>query len=509
MSSDVVPPQTAQKAAPHTERARVALIQGFVGSMMMFVGSLGVGWLARASYELSRQPFMIWLRLEVVGVILSIVLLSVGTMLLVRSWLRLGQRLKGWGEGSLKVVYQALALWSAPLIIALPLFSRDVFAYIVQGLVMQNGLNPYEDGYANINNYLQYGADDLWSSSPTPYGPLFLMMEWAVVGLTGGQVELSILLFRLLAVIGVIGCAYFVPKLAAIHGINPARATWISVLNPLFLANFVAAIHNDSLMLAFALAGLYAMAKKKPVLAIVLVTLSIAIKPITILFLPFLGLMWAGKNASLLRRIVFMGIVGVSSLLMLWLMGLSINVGLGWIGALSTPGSVWIWYAPVGFLGWQASTVANSLGLDGGFVMNTLVFGGFKIVALGVIFWTIFWGSYEKVIRRLAIAFAALVFLSPMVQTWYMMWVLVLFAITGIRDDWQSKLIYVLTAAFAVYSVSDQLDIIPYLPLDLTLARNLAACIAIAFTIYLIVADPRTRGLFLKRRVSGSGAVTT
>ncbi|BAS09436.1 conserved hypothetical protein [Arthrobacter sp. Hiyo4] len=63
----------------------------------MVFGSLGVGWLAPVS-ELRRVPIFIWMRTEAVGVALAIVLVAVGGMLLVRSWLRLGQRVRVWGR---------------------------------------------------------------------------------------------------------------------------------------------------------------------------------------------------------------------------------------------------------------------------------------------------------------------------------------------------------------------------------------------------------------------------
>ena len=75
-------------------RAHIAVLQGFVGSLMMLVGSVGTGWIANGS-PMVRHPLVIALRVEGWGVYACTVLLTVGAMLLVRSWLRLGQRLQG------------------------------------------------------------------------------------------------------------------------------------------------------------------------------------------------------------------------------------------------------------------------------------------------------------------------------------------------------------------------------------------------------------------------------
>src|SRR4030095_4263370 len=70
----------ADAAASEVDNARSPLIAGFIGSMFLVFGSLGVGWLAPVS-ELRRLPLFIWMRTEGVGVALSIVLLAVVGMM--------------------------------------------------------------------------------------------------------------------------------------------------------------------------------------------------------------------------------------------------------------------------------------------------------------------------------------------------------------------------------------------------------------------------------------------
>ncbi|NJC22513.1 hypothetical protein BJ994_001589 [Arthrobacter pigmenti] len=485
----------APVATPHVGRPRIAIIQGFVGSMLMLFGSFGVGWLSLASRELRQLEPIIWLRFEPAGAVLSVVLLALGGMLLVRSWLRLGQRLAGWGPESRPIILKATLAWGAPMCFALPLFSRDVFAYIAQGQVMVAGLNPYEDGYSQISNYLQIGADDLWAQSPTPYGPIFLWFEELVVRATGGQPDFSILLFRLLALIGVALCIYYVPRLAEVHGINPNRALWLTVANPLFLTNFIASVHNDSLMLGLALAGLYAAARGRHVTGILLITLSIGIKPITLIVLPFIGLMWAGRGASWPRKFLYWGMTAGLSLGILWLLGWLNGFGFGWVGALSTPGSVWIWYAPVGFLGMVFALTGDALGFDGWSWADVVHKVG-TVVSLILVAWFVFRGDHSRLVRRLALALAAVVLLAPMIQAWYVVWLIPLFAVTGIRDDWQVKVLYFVVSFFMIYAISDQLDIFPYIELSLHTARQIAAAVGVAFASYLVFLDPRTKTLF-------------
>jgi alpha-1,6-mannosyltransferase len=476
------------------------LLAGFVGSLFMAFGSVGVGWLAQAS-ELWRLPVFIWMRTEGLGVALSIVLLAIGGMLLVRAWLRLGQRVKVWGPAARKATLQAVALWGLPMMLSVPLFSRDVYAYIGQGRLMVEGFNPYENGISALSNYFQLGADKMWTEAPVPYGQLFLWIEQFVVWSTNVHPEASIMLFRLVALCGVILCIIYVPKLAELHGVNPHRALWLTAANPLFLTNFIASVHNDALMIGLALAGLYYCATKRMFLGLVLVTLSISVKPITIVFLPFLGQLSAGKNAGWVRKYLFWGLTAAISLGILYALSLVNGFGFGWINGLSAPGSIWIWYAPVGLLGMIVASILDAFGLDG-WALAKWVYDAGKVLALGIVAWQIFRGDHDRLMRRLTLAFAAIVVLAPMIQSWYVVWLIPLFAVTGIRDDWQVKALYFIVSFFMIYAISDQLDVFPYqaedLGLALALARIAAAVIAVLFALYLIFLDPRTKWLFTK-----------
>ncbi|MET3174930.1 UNVERIFIED_ORG: alpha-1,6-mannosyltransferase [Arthrobacter sp. UYCu721] len=497
MAASVIP----ESAAAEVDNARSPIVAGLVGSVLMVIGSLGVGWLAPVS-ELRRVPIFIWMRTEAIGVALAIVLVAVGGMLLVRSWLRLGQRIRVWGPAARKATLQAIAAWGLPLMFTVPLFSRDVYAYIGQGRLMVEGFNPYENGISALSNYFQLGADKQWTEAPVPYGQLFLWIEQFVVWSTNVQPEASVMLFRLVALIGVVLCIIYVPKLAELHGVNPHRALWLTAANPLFLTNFIASVHNDALMIGLALAGLYYAATRRVVLGIVLVTLSIAVKPITIVFLPFIGLIWAGKNAGWPRKFLFWGLTGGLSLAILYGLSLVNGFGFGWINGLSAPGSLFIWYAPVGLVGLVVASVSNAFGLDG-WTLADWVFDAGKILAVGIVAFQIFKGEHERLIRRLTLGFAAVVVLAPMIQSWYVVWLIPLFAVTGIRNDWQVKALYFIVSFFMIYAISDQLEVFPYLQtedlgLALVLARFAAAITGLLFAMYLIFMDPGTKRLFRK-----------
>jgi alpha-1,6-mannosyltransferase len=221
-----------------------------------------------------------------------------------------------------------------------------------------------------------------------------------------------------------------------------------------------------------------------------------------VVFLPFIGLIWAGKNAGWGRKFLFWALTGGLSLAMLYALSLVNGFGFGWINGLSAPGSIFIWYAPVGLVGLVVASVTNAFGLDG-WTLAGWVFDAGKVLAVGIVAFLIFRGEHERLIRRLTLAFAAVVVLAPMIQSWYVVWLIPLFAVTGIRNDWQVKALYFIVSFFMIYAISDQLEVFPYLQtedlgLALILARIAAAVTGLLFGLYLIFWDPRTKGLFRK-----------
>ncbi|MDQ0030529.1 polyprenol phosphomannose-dependent alpha 1,6 mannosyltransferase MptB [Arthrobacter bambusae] len=498
--------------------ARTAILQGFIGSLLMVAGSVGVGWMATTSSSLIRTPLFIMARTSPVGVILCTVMLCVGALLLLRSWLRLAQRIGGWNSSSRPVLRRALWMWVVPMMFSLPLLSRDAYAYIGQGRLMVQGLDPYTNGISALSNYFSLGPDKLWTEAPTPYGPLWLWIEqgtvWVSTGISdAGFPEVALIPFRLAGLAGVVLLAAYVPRLAALHGVNPDRALWLGVLNPALLINFIASAHNDSLMLGLVVAGVYFASVKRPVLGILLITASIAIKPITLIALPFAGLLWAGSRAGWGRRMICWTVTLGLSLGLMAVAGFVNGLGFGWLGALQTPGAVWSWYAPVGLLAHLSGFVVGLFGGPGVPVSDVIQTAGTAVSALAIVWLAVRTPgrgiglpapidderAFNKtVVRRMAWAFAAVVVLAPVIQPWYMLWLLVFFTVTGIADGAQLRTVFYLTAFFVLIGLTDQLSVFQWIPL--AVVRGVAIAIGVSFIAYLVFFDKKTHVLFRPRR---------
>lgn len=471
------------------------LVEGLIGSVLVLFGSLGVGWLVSTS-RLTRHEFVIPLRTEPEGVIGCTVALTLGCWIMFRAWLRLGRALREFGESALGTVNIAVILWSLPQLVVVPIFSRDVFAYLGQGRLVLAGEDPYTTGVSHLANWFQLGTDITWAEDETPYGPLFLWAEAAVMRAAGEDVDLAILLFRLICTAGVVLMMVFIPRLARLHGVDPARAQWIAVANPLLILSFISSAHNDALMVGFALAGVYCAARGRGVVAVVLIVLSIGVKPITMVLLPFIGLLWAGPGASWRRRFTYWAMTAGLAAALLTTIGVVQGYGFGWVTVLAGTGTGSVFWSPLGIMDTFMTTVLDAIGIPHFWTLDTLK-NIARVLSVLIVVALMFRGADRFLIQRMMWAFTALVVLSPIIQPWYLLWLLPFFAVTGIRrGDWQFTWVAFTVAFFLAFGAADQLSIWQFLEMDQQMIV-LSQVISWVCLLWLALFDPGTRWVVL------------
>lgn len=480
-------------------------VPGFIGSLLLTVGAFGVGWLPLKT-GIVEIAYVDALRGTTIGTLLSRAMIFVGVALLLQAWLILGHDLLADRDDphalprtSPTAIIAVLVAWCAPLLIAPPLFSRDVYSYFAQGRVLAIGEDPYQTGVAVVDDWFSDGVDPMWAETPTPYGPFWLVIARGVANFAPDQPALSALVFRLIAIMGVALLAIYLPRLAFHHGIDPAKALWLGVLNPLVIMHFVAGAHNDALMAGLVVMGLTLVIERHPVGGTAAVALAGAVKPIALLALPFTGLLWAGLQAGWWRRIrawvltvaVTAGVFLVASLLA--------GVGLGWIGALSTPGEVRTWLSPMTAMGLLIgmATTAAGVTLDDAFVVTITRLIG-TVAALGIVAWLALRPQGRSPVRGAALAFLAVVLLGPVVQPWYLLWFLPLFAATGLRPV-PFRLAILLIAGFAVHGMAESSSTADNL---FEFSDGLAIVAAFLVVGLVLVVSPRERRLVLGRPLS-------
>lgn len=403
------------KAAP--------LVLGLLGSLAILFGSLGVGYLGRDS-GVRQWPLIAAIRATGWLTELSAAAVVGGGFLLLVAWLRLRSTALDGGPGALRSILIAALAWTAPLLVTVPLFSRDMFSYVAQGRLMAEGVDPYTSGVATLPGWFALGVDPRWANTPTPYGPLYLLAERTAVQLAGWSYpEVSIAMLRALSVVGVVVIAVYAIRLARLRGLSTALTAWTIVANPLTLVLFVVAGHNDSVMLALVLASLYYAQTDRRIAAVALLGAAIAIKPVAVIALPILALLWLRHDATLRERVREWAWTGLGALGLVVAIGLAAGVGVGWVAAMVVPGTILHWYAPLSSISVAASTAVQLAGQDPAAAVTTvkvLALLAAAAVATGLML------SRRAIdpLARLTGALLAFVTASTAIHPWYALWIL-------------------------------------------------------------------------------------
>ena len=506
---------------------------GLAAAIIIMIASWGVGWLPQTQNSwFAGTTILNPLRFWTPGVTVCAVALVTGGLLLVRSWLRLGQALQlpyttGAGDNTvggvkeaartvrindhkLAVINRAIIYWTVPLIFAFPIMSRDVYSYLAQGRLLHAGLDPYGEGVSSLPGWFMIGADSLWAQSPSPYGPAFLLISQLVWFVTDGGPEWAILFFRALFLGGMAMCMWAIPRLARRFGARGDWAQWVFIANPLFGLYMIAGAHNDTLMLGLLLTGLYFVnphwtpeekRRRRILFGFILLGCSIAVKPLTVLVLPFAGmlLLWRPDTKISYRARATVWVKSVLAVgLLLTIFGAITGLWFGWIPAMMTSGSAAFPYAPFGLLGLGIGWLVDLIWGTGIEPAAQVVYSLGTLTIAAVTAWLALLRKPKHPIFSAAIALTTAVLAAPVFQPWYVLWVLPLFAIAGRWRGWTSSLLYLLVAVLIVAGVVDQLAVSQWIPL--LFMRILTGATGLIGLAILVFFDPLTRRAFPQTR---------
>ncbi|MBL7260487.1 polyprenol phosphomannose-dependent alpha 1,6 mannosyltransferase MptB [Paractinoplanes lichenicola] len=392
------------------DHAVLARATGFAGSCLVALGGLGAGALPVGI------PFFAGLkhvRIGLVGV-------YSGLALLLLAWWWYGRATR---NSRAEKEWTTLALWAAPLLVAPPMFSRDVYSYIAQGMMLGDGYDVYRVGPSALGGFFAAQVPEIWQHTPSPYGPVFLLLSDMVTAPIGEHLLTGVILMRLLAVAGLALLAYVMPILAREAGINPASALWLAVLNPLVLIHFVGGAHNDALMVGLLAAGLAAAIRHRPVVATVLVVGAALVKAPAVLGLVVVAVIWAAHLPGKLPRLRASAAVGATAAVATAVFTLLAGTGYGWVSALDTPISPQN-LSLTNVLGRWTAGILRDDGVGDVFVMNLWRWlGVLAVLVVAALVWT-YLGRLGP-LYGLGIVLVAIVAFGPALRPWYVIWGLV------------------------------------------------------------------------------------
>lgn len=471
-------------------------VPGLLASSLIAVGALVVGWVAPAS-DLSAHPVLVALRESPPASLAAKTAVIVGAGWLLRTWLSAARGAVGLDVPGARRLGSMALVWSAPLLVAPVLFSRDVFSYIALSRLQPAGIDPYQHGTGALWTYLADGADPMWADSPAPYGPVWLFASSVLFHLTGAEPTAALLGFRLLAFVGVALLVVFVPRLADLAGADPGRATWLAVLNPLVLFHLTSAAHNDALMAGLLVAGIATALHRSYVAGVVLVVVAGAIKAPALLALPFLGLIQVGTGADWWRRLAAWTRVAVLTATTMVVLSVTTGLGFGWAANLATPTKVDTWLSPVTAIGRIGGALAEAAGVvDADVVLSGVRTVG-AVATVALVGWLLLTAHARPLLRGIALAVLGVVLLGPVVHPWYLMWALPLLAASGLSRD-ESRWAVGASIGVSVYTVANASATTTSF---VTLPDGIAALAAVVVVAGMLIGPVDTRQMLLRRKV--------
>ncbi|MEQ6900599.1 polyprenol phosphomannose-dependent alpha 1,6 mannosyltransferase MptB [Nocardioides sp. YIM 152588] len=413
--------------------------RGLLGSLLVLVGGFLVATIPPSAPVL-RSATLAAVRGAEAGRMVGLTVVLVGLALVASAWLTICRQVATAGErdpqsraDALGLVRFATVVWSAPLLLAPPLFSRDGWSYAAQGMLARVGLSPYDHGPAALlppvwsllpwqSEPIVQAVDPMWMDTSTPYGPLPLFFGSLVAGQTGNPWML-VIAHRCLALVGLGLLAWAVPRLASWTGANPALASAIVLASPLMLANGVGGLHNDLLVVGLMAAALVVAVERGWAWGAVVGGLAAAVKLPGGLVCIAVALVTLPAAAALRPRLRRLAAVAAVALGTLFGLGAVTGLGHGWIQALTVPGEVETPLSITTMLGRLLDTIVAGLGLGTDpdtfrDLFRTLGVVASLAVAVGV---ALRWrtGDRGAAIGATALTAGAFVLLCPVVHLWY------------------------------------------------------------------------------------------
>ncbi len=199
---------------------------------------------------------------------------------------------------------------SGIFMLMLPWTSSDIFYYMGVGeLDSVYNQNPYyvcmkdyfkqSDGNFEDEIFIQ-GVHNCWSDTVVVYGPIAQFGFKVLTKLSFKNINVCLLLFKLLnLIIHILNC-YLIYKIS-----KKMKFVIIYGLNPFMFIEFIGNVHNDIMVVLFILLSLYFLIEKNKILpSLLFLSIATGIKYFTILLLPVIVLYYIRDEKKIGKRII-------------------------------------------------------------------------------------------------------------------------------------------------------------------------------------------------------------
>ena len=176
----------------------------------------------------------------------------------------------------------------------IPFWSQDFYRFIWDGNSIVNFINPYLNTPNQLINSISIpnsivlitNMGTLSASHFSNYAPINQLFFTIASSLGNNSIFKSVFILKVIIVISDVGIYHFGKKFLLFLNKNP-KQIFLYFLNPLVIIELTGNLHFEGVMLFFFILGLYYFFKEKWIIASVFIAISISIKLIPLLLLPF------------------------------------------------------------------------------------------------------------------------------------------------------------------------------------------------------------------------------
>lgn len=202
------------------------------------------------------------------------------------------------------------------LFLTLPILSDDVFRFLWDGILLKNGINPFDElpSYYLDKNITGLNLDRFNSLNSqdhfTVYPPINQVIFWLAVNISWDWLNQTNVI-RIFLLAADIGAFIYLRKLLLLKK-KPLQLSMLYFLNPLLILEGVGNLHFEGMVIFFLVVGLYYFEKRQTPFSAIHFGLAIGTKLLPLIFLPYFFF-----NEVRKRKVTFTFIAGLVSIISL------------------------------------------------------------------------------------------------------------------------------------------------------------------------------------------------
>lgn len=307
--------------------------------------------------------------------------------------------------------------------------SNDYFRFIWDGEIISKGINPYDykpnelilrDDFKENSYFLKLhiGMGKLSAQHYSCYPNINQFYFW-FASIFSNSIIINLIILRILILITIIIGLTFITRLFSNFGIRKERI-WLIILNPLFLLETIQNVHFEGVMITFLIMSIYYFTINSYTIGSFLLAVSIQIKLIPFIIFPFI-----------LKR------VGFKKTMIIWILTIVFTLFIfslliNYKNYSNFMSSIKLYFENFEFNS-SLYYVIQKLTSHKFYTSIGLFLGSISLITIVIIALNGEKYTWNKLMRRLTIAFFIYYLLASTVHPWYLLVPLVLSIFTNFR----------------------------------------------------------------------------